>query len=264
MTTTLVPSGTPSSTPGSGHTTGLALDLTMNGPRNKANGGFAAGTFATLVGGTGKVSLRRQVPLGRAFGIAQVPQSGWYAVMDGLETIATVERTSPFVVEPPARLSFAQAEAAREAHPFRGVRHTLSDCVVCGPDRTDGLRVTPGPVAGHPGLLAAPYDPPLWFSRDGYATHASVWGSLDCVSYPAHLLPEGRLALLASLTAHRQREIAVGEPLIAVGWTIGSGTRSHRTASALLDEDGTVVASAHAVWVELKHQRLARFVGRWL
>jgi hypothetical protein len=184
--------------------------------------------------------------------------------MDGLDTIASVEPAGPFVLEPPVRPSYAQAEEARRDHPFRGVRHTLSDCVVCGPDRSDGLRVTPGPLAGHPGILAAPYDPPVWFSADGLATPASVWGALDCVSYPAHLLADRRLALLASLSVHRTREIAVGEPLIAVGWTLGSGTRSHRTSSALLDEDGTVVASARAVWVELKHQRLARLAGRFL
>ena len=84
------------------------------------------------------------------------------------------------------------------------------------------------------------------------------------MSYPAAVLAAGRVALLGSLTAHRTRDIAVGEPLIAVGWTIGSGTRSHRTASALLDEDGGVIASAHAVWVEVRRQRLTRLAGRWL
>ena len=239
-----------------------ALHPTMNGPRNKANGGFAAGTFAALVGGTATVNLHRPVPLGRPFGVAWSGSS--CTVTDGLETVASVLRSDAFVLDPPARPSFAQAEAARRAHPYRGVRHTLSDCVVCGPDRTGGLRVTPGALAGHPGVLSAPYDPPAWFAVGGRATHASVWGALDCVSYPAAALADGRLALLASLTAHRTREIAVGEPLVAVGWTRGSGTRSHRTASALLDEAGTVVASALAVWVELKHQRLARLAGRWL
>ena len=99
---------------------------------------------------------------------------------------------------------------------------------------------------------------------DGVATRSSVWGALDCVSFPAALLRTGTLALLGSLTVHRLREIAVGEPLAAVGWTLGSGTRSHRTASALLDEDGAVVASARAIWVEVRHQRLARLAGRWL
>jgi len=76
--------------------------------------------------------------------------------------------------------------------------------------------------------------------------------------------PERRRRFLGRQESYRTRDIAVGEPLIAVGWTIGSGTRSHRTASALLDEDGTVVASAHAVWVEVRHQRLVRLAGRWL
>ena len=249
-------------TAGAASKPGLALDTTMNGPRGVANGGFAAGTFAVLVGGTATVSLRRPVPLDTRFGIAWTP--GWYAVLDGLETIATVERSGPFVLEPPARPTYAQAEEARRAHPFLGVRHAMSDCVVCGPERVGGLRVTPGPLAGHPGLLAAPYDPPVWFSDGGRATPASVWGALDCVSYPAHLLERGRVAFLASLTAHRTRDIAVGEPLIATGWTLGSGTRSHKTASVLLDEEGAVVASARAVWVELKHQRLVRLAGRWL
>jgi hypothetical protein len=87
---------------------------------------------------------------------------------------------------------------------------------------------------------------------------------LDCVSYPADLMRDQRLAVLGSLTAHRTREIAAGEPLVAVGWTLGSGTRSHRTASAVLDEDGALIASALAVWVEVRHQRLARLAGRWL
>ena len=112
-----------------------------------------------------------------------------------------------------------------------------------------------------PGILAAPYDPPAHFATDGTALPASVWGALDCVSYPAAVLAAGRIALLGSLTAHRTRDIAVGEPLIAVGWTIGSGTRSHRTASALLDEDGGVIASAHAVWVEVRRQRLTGSPG---
>jgi hypothetical protein len=243
-------------------TTAPALEPRMNGPRRRANGGFAAGTFADLVGGTATVALRRMVPLGRSFAVLDTPDG--LTVLDGDGVVATVRAATPFVVEPPVRPSFAQAEEARRAHPYAGTRHALSDCVVCGTGRADGLHVTPGPLAGHPGILAAPYDPPAWFAADGVALRPSVWGAMDCVSYPASLLDDGRIAFLGSLTAHRTRDVAVGEPLIAVGWTVGSGTRSHRTASALLDEDGHVVASAHAVWVEARHQRLTRFAGRWL
>ncbi|WP_167880497.1 hypothetical protein [Nocardioides guangzhouensis] len=239
-----------------------AIEPRMNGPRRRANGGFATGTFADLVGGTATVALHRTVPLGRSFAVLETPEG--LAVLDGDDVVATVRAATPFVVEPPVRPSYARAEEARRAYPYAGTRHALSDCVVCGTDRTDGLHVTPGPLPGHTGILAAPYDPPAWFAADGLALPASVWGAMDCVSYPASLLASGRIAFLGSLTAHRTRDIAVGEPLVAVGWTIGSGTRSHRTASVLLDEDGRVIASAHAVWVEARRQRLTRLAGRWL
>ena len=191
--------------------TDLALHPTMNGPRNKANGGFAAGTFAALVGGTATVNLHRPIPLGRAFGVA------WSSPgirRDGRRQDrrnGAADRRFRARSAGPAELCPGRGRSETPT-PTGGVRHTLSDCVVCGPDRTGGLRVHPGPARpGRSGVLAAPYDPPAWFSVDGHATHASVWGALDCVSYPAAALADGRLALLASLTAHRTREIAVGE-----------------------------------------------------
>jgi hypothetical protein len=240
----------------------LKIQRRFNGPRRRANGGFATGTFADLVGGTATVTLHRGVPLDRPFGVAGTAER--LDILQGTTRIATVTPAEPFVHEPPARPTRGEAEAARAAHPFRDARHALSDCIVCGPHRADGMRVTPGPLAAQPDVAAAPYDPRPDLARDDVALSESVWGALDCVSYPVSLTRTGRLALLGSLTAHRTRDIAVGESLVAVGWTLGSGTRSHRTASALLDEDGAVVASARAVWVELRHQRLARVAGRWL
>jgi acyl-CoA thioesterase FadM len=62
----------------------------------------------------------------------------------------------------------------------------------------------------------------------------------------------GRLCLLGSLEAHQLRPIDVGEELIVVGWTIGEGRRSVRTASAIIEQTGDVVASARAVWVAIE------------
>lgn len=241
----------------------LRIDPRWNGPRRRANGGFASGTFADLADGTATVTLHRGVPLDRD--LLALPQTdGTVAVLDRARRIATVEPADPFVGVPPVRPTFEQAEDARRAHPWRDLRHALSDCVVCGPRRTDGLGVSPGPLAADPDVLAAPFVPRHLYADHGTALPASVWGALDCVSYPAAPGRANRLAVLGSITAHRTREVAVGEHLVAVGWTLGSGTRSHRTASALLDEDGVVVASARTVWVEVRRQRLARLVGRWL
>ena len=81
--------------------------------------------------------------------------------------------------------------AAREAHPLRGVRHPMSDCVVCGPERGDGLQVTPGPLAAVPQVLASPFVVRPDFAVDGRASVPSLWGALDCISYPADLLRRG-------------------------------------------------------------------------
>jgi acyl-CoA thioesterase FadM len=70
---------------------------------------------------------------------------------------------------------------------------------------------------------------------------------------------------LGSLEACQVRPVDVTESLVVVGWTRGVGTRSVQTASAMIDEDGAVVASARAVWVAVRHQwavkTIARLVG---
>lgn len=238
----------------------LRLDRRENGPRGMSNGGFACGTFAGLVGGTARVTLREKVPLGVDL-VAETDGAGARITLDG-RPLADVVAVDPFVLEPPVRPTYEEAEAARERHPLRGVRHPLSDCVVCGPERTDGLRVTPGPLAGSEGALAAPFLATAPYADGSEVRAAAVWGALDCPSYPAEALAAGRFCLLGSLEAHQVRPVEVGERLVVVGWTTGAGERSVRTASAMLAEDGAVVASARAVWVALRHQWAIRALSR--
>ena len=155
-------------------------------------------------------------------------------------------------------------EAASLLYPGRHTRTALSDCIVCGPHRADGMHVTPGPLS-IPGqdLIVAPFIPHEQEAVNGVVRPEAVWGALDCPSYPAALMHQHKIAFLGELTAHRRREIEVGEQLVVVGWTIDSGTRSHRTATTIIDENDEVVASAHATWVELKHQRLVQLLGRF-
>ena len=226
----------------------LRIAARLNGPRDHANGGFACGTFASVARGPAAVRLLRGVPLEQDLVATPTGDERW-TVHDARQRIADIATVAPFCDEPPVRPDLEDARRAREAHPFRGVRHPLSDCVVCGPDRTDGLEVTPGPVGD--GVLAAPFVVKPAYADGGLATTASVWGALDCVSFPAALVARWQLALLGELAADVRRRPAVGEQLVAVGWTTGAGRRSHRTASALLDERGEIVASGRAVWVEV-------------
>jgi acyl-CoA thioesterase FadM len=55
--------------------------------------------------------------------------------------------------------------------------------------------------------------------------------------------------LLGTIAVNRLRDVFVGESLVVVSWTLGAGTRSVRTASALLAPDGELIASAENVWV---------------
>lgn len=227
----------------------IIIDPRENGPRGFANGGIAAGTLAELIGGTATVTLKAPIPVGVALS-AEHSADGVELFRDG-QLLAVATPTDPFGQTPPLVPTLAEARAAWRAHPFRGLRNDLTDCVVCGAERHDGLRICFGPVPGHPEIFASPFTAPAAFAVDGLLRPAVVWGALDCPSYPAEVVRRGRIALLGQITAHRRREVPVGEQLVAVGWTTAIGTRSFRTASALCAVDGEVVASAGAVWIEL-------------
>ncbi len=257
MTTTLIPDVT------SDQPTTVVLDPRNNGPRRSSNGGFACGTFAEQVGGTAWVRLLAPPPLGTPLTVDFNPDGATFTAGD--KPIATARRATPFVLEPPVVPSMDVVEAASQLYPGRHTRNALSDCIVCGPHRADGMHVTPGPLS-IPGqeVLVAPFVPHEQEAVDGIVRPEAVWGALDCPSYPAALMRQKKIAFLGELTAHRRREIEVGEELVVVSWTIDSGSRSHRTASVIVDADDEVVASAHATWVELKNQALVRLVGRFL
>jgi hypothetical protein len=110
--------------------------------------------------------------------------------------------------------------------------------------------------------LATPFRPTERHAVRGEVRAAAVRGALDSPSYPAEAMRTRRFCLLGSLRAHQTRPVHVGEELVVVGWTTRTGTRSVSTASAILDEDGSVVASAEAAWVALRHQWAVRMVSR--
>ena len=228
----------------------IVIDPKENGPRGFANGGIAAGTLAELIGGTATVTLKAPVPVGVTLS-AERNDDGVDLFRDG-QLLAVATAADPFLQAPPLLPTIAEARAAWQAHPFRGLRNELTDCVVCGAERYDGLQVCFGPVSGHPKIFASPFNAPPTFGVEGVVRPEAIWGALDCPSYPAEVVRRGRIALLGQITVHRQRAVRVGEQLIVVGWTTSIGSRSFRTASALCALDGEVVASGRSVWIELK------------
>lgn len=242
----------------------VTIDSRLNGPRRAANGGFAAGTIASHVDAeTVRVVLRRPVPLGSELDVHPDGQGG-ILVHRGRALIAEARPGTLSDHEPPATPSLAEATEARRAYPFYGARHAFADCIVCGPGRRDGMHVTPGPVPGRPGLLATPWTVRADLAVGGRAIHPSVWAALDCPSYPAAAMHAGIMCLLGTITARVERRPRIGETLVVYSWTRGVHGRRYETSSALVDEHGDLVARADAVWIAARHQRLVRFLGRFV
>jgi hypothetical protein len=240
----------------------VLIERHLNGPRGSANGGFAAGSIAQHVDGdTVSVVLQSPVPLGRSLGVFD-DGAGGVVVRDRRKDVARAHPGALVAADAPLAPSFADAVHARERHPLVGVRHALSDCVVCGPRRADGMHVTPGPVVGHDDRLAAPWTVSGAFAHAGLAWYPAVWAALDCTSYPAAALEQGILCLLGTMTARVDRRPRVGEHLVVHSWTREARGRRYETSVAMVDARGDEIARADATWIALRHQKAAAVASR--
>jgi hypothetical protein len=157
----------------------------------------------------------------------------------------------PLDLEPPHRPTVAEArEAARHCFVAPDL---LACCYVCSPRRADGLGVTFGPLPSDPamtgGLLLADATVP---NARGFVLPEIAWAALDCPSYAPPLWDRERPSLLARMTAELLEPIALGQPVVAVGWTLGGEGRKHESATALLAADGRILALSRALWIELR------------
>lgn len=230
----------------------VTLDRRHNGPRNSANGGLAAGSFAALVGSPARVVLRARVPLGVPLQVTTALDGG-FTVRRRSRLVAEVTRLErgAIVRTPPVVPSLEQALAAslNAAGLERG--HPLAHCWVCSRYRADGLGVEPGLLPGHPGVFVARFLAP----GTGEVPEAHVWAALDCPSYPVQAVLDGRVFVLGTQAVELHRPVPAGANYAIVGWTEGGSARTYRTASVLIDAAGEVLASCEAIWVELKGHR---------
>jgi hypothetical protein len=243
------------------HVGTVFIDREFNGPRRFANGGFAAGSIAQHVDSeTVTVVLQRPIPLARDLSVVQADRGG-VLVYDRRRLLARARPGRLAEQTAPAAPTYEEALDARSRHPLIGVRHALSDCVVCGPTRADGMHVTPGALAADPDRLAAPWSVDPRVAHAGLADYRAVWAALDCTSYPARALDEALLCLLGTMTARIERRPRVGEHLVVHSWTREQHDRRHETSVAMVDAHGEVVARADATWIALKRARAAALGG---
>jgi hypothetical protein len=234
-----------------------AIPRRFCGPPNSANGGWTCGTLAGHVDApTVEVTLRRPPPL-------EVPMAvdEGRLVQDG-EVVAEGRAVAPLDVEPAV---VSRAAAIEAVDGFLGwTEHAFPGCFTCGPDREpgDALRLLTGPVAGQPGVVAAPFDPPPDLTLpDGTVDSRVLWAALDCPGAWA-LGMGGQARVLGRLTAELRRPVPADAPLLVTGRADGEEGRKGFGVSAVLDDRGEVYAVARSVWLTLDPEAAAAFASK--
>jgi hypothetical protein len=218
----------------------MQIPARFNGPPGSGNGGWSAGAFAvgsgfTVGGGPLEVTLRKPPPLDTRLTITD----GSVLDPDGV-LIAEVVAAGP-VGEPVAPASYDEAAAVSRAYPGF-TSHPFRTCYVCGPERTDGLRLFPGFLSDE--RSAAPWTVP------GDVTVETVWAALDCPGGWS-ALHTGRTFLLGRITAQVSALPEPGSDCVVVGRADTVEGRKAFTSSTVYSPDGDPLAVARATWIEV-------------
>jgi hypothetical protein len=206
-----------------------------NGPPDSANGGYACGLISEALGGGFEVTLLRPPPLGVGLDLVG------HELRQGDVLIAEARRAPSFALDAPAPVSVEEAEEASKRYPgFQ--HHAYPTCFSCGPERDDGLRIFPGPVAGREGIVAAPWTP-------AEVRPEIIWAALDCPSGWAVDEFQREGVMLGRMAAGIRELPTVGERHVVVGWPVGEEGRKRHAGSALYSQAGDVLAIARSTWI---------------
>jgi hypothetical protein len=226
----------------------------FNGPPDSANGGYTCGLVADLVDAdVVQVSLRAPPPLETELEVER--EDGLVKLVNG-EAVVADGRPARLDLDAPAAIDVDVAErASREGFDSWSSSHPFPTCVICGPERGpgDGYEIFPGRL-GDGDLFAATWTPdPSLAGGDGLVRPECVWGGLDCpTSAPVANWGQGPPVVLAQLTASIDQPVHVGRPHVLVSWPIEIDGRKRHAGVALFDSEGTVLASARALWIQLR------------
>ncbi|MCX5067366.1 hypothetical protein OOJ91_16105 [Micromonospora lupini] len=212
----------------------MRIESRYNGPTGSGNGGWSAGLFAAEAGpGPVEVTLRRPPPLETTLSLVD----GEVRDPAG-ELVAEVRPASALdAVVPPVDRETA-VEASTRYPGF--VEHPYPGCFVCGPTRTDGLRIFPGRLPD--GRTAAPFRAPEQVSD------ATIWAALDCPGGWTVLAP-GRPYLLGRIAAVVTARPAPGDECVVTGALIGVDGRKALVHTSLYGPGGALLGAARATWI---------------
>jgi hypothetical protein len=206
----------------------------FNGPPDSANGGYAAGLVSEALGGGFEVTLKRPPPVGVNLDLVG------NELKQGDLVIAEARRAHE-VFDAPEPVSIEAAEEASKRYPgFK--HHAYPTCFTCGPERSDGLGIFPGPVEGRDGVVAAPWTPQE-------VRPEIIWAALDCPSGWAVDDFQREGVLLGRMAAGILRLPQSGVPHVVIGWPISEEGRQRHAGSALFTAEGDLLAAARSTWI---------------
>jgi hypothetical protein len=242
--------------------TTITVEPRFNGPPDSGNGGYTCGLLAAAIDGPAEVTLRKPPPLDRAMRVHR--DGGRVLLVDGAELVAEARPIGPdWSIAPPASIDDARACVAGSG--FLARPRAFVSCFVCGPDRPnhDGLSIFPGPLRGRADVQAGTWMPDRSVAgEDGMVRPEIVWASLDCpssgpVGNPPR--PDGRVKpiVLARLAADLVAPVPAGREHVVMAWKIGVDGRKREAGSALFTSEGQLLATARALWIELRDEASA-------
>lgn len=242
----------------------IVIGRRFRGPPRSGNGGYAAGLVAAAVGAPCvAVSLRAPPPLDVPLSVAREGERVRALDAGSGTTIAEAEPATLELDVPPVP-SLAEVEDAERR--YEGLHHhAFAECFVCGPARGsgDGLRIFAGPLAARPEVVASRWTPDASLAAtDGSVDAAFLWAALDCPGYFATGLGASATpAVLARMVARVDARPEVGARLRCVAWSIVAEGRKHRVGTAVVREDGSVLARAESLWIALDEASARAFLG---
>jgi hypothetical protein len=238
----------------------VVIDRRFCGPPDSGNGGYVCGVMAACLSEPAQVTLRRPPPLGipltvtRKAGSARLEHDG-ALVAEAAPAAARGPAAEDLLGQRPGPVALADAREAGAGSWLRTSpeRHPFPSCFVCGPDRADGLRITPGRVAGRDlsadlwspgGDLAGP---------DGAVRPEFLWAALDCTGGIGAFGddPDGPPYLLGRLAVRQLAPIQAGEPHVVTGWRLSREGRKMLAGSALFTAGGDLAGVGLATWIQL-------------
>lgn len=227
----------------------IRIDQKFCGPPNSGNGGYVCGKLAKYIPGIAEVSLRQPPPLNVDL---RVEKSGDTFQLLQNDVLIAEAKSARLVMDVPTPPGPSTAElAARSYAGFKN--HYFPSCFVCGPKRKegDGLRIFAGPTPNKQ-LVAAPWTPQdNLFDHRGELLSEFYWAALDCPGAYALHEKKDSMKVLGRLTVKMDRPVTKGEKLIVIGWDMGSEGRKFYSGTAIYNEEGTLKASAKAIWIEI-------------